>query len=361
MPPEVAELPGVRVRQVDAPDAVEVLAANDLRGDHHGPRHRRGPALLRCRRGRRGPRGRAPPPDLTELPVGQGPGPSPYGPNIAAVSKLERLLNLTAALLDIPRPLTVEDIREAIPGYPDNEPSFRRSFERDKDDLREMGVPIEVVPGPGDRPSAARLRDLGPAVLPARPGPRARRAGRAAARGPGHPARRRRVRRRRRPLPQARWRRTSRPAEVRRARPRSRRPPISRSCSGRRSSAGSSCFDYAGERAPYPSVPHRLPAGPLVPDRVRRDPRRRASLPARSDRRSAVEVDAGPRRSSVPSTPPGLRVDPWQLGEGEAVEARAFRFDAGQVTQAQAQLGDDTTLGGARRTVRGRHDPGDEP
>lgn len=61
------------------------------------------------------------------------------------MSKLERLLNLTAALLETRRPLTAEDIRARIPGYPEREESFRRTFERDKDDLREMGIPIELV------------------------------------------------------------------------------------------------------------------------------------------------------------------------------------------------------------------------
>jgi proteasome accessory factor B len=65
------------------------------------------------------------------------------------VSKLERLLNLTAALLETPRLLTAAEIRRRVPGYPDSTASFRRAFERDKDDLREMGVPIvvEVIQG----------------------------------------------------------------------------------------------------------------------------------------------------------------------------------------------------------------------
>jgi proteasome accessory factor B len=60
------------------------------------------------------------------------------------VDKLERLLNLTAALLHTSRPLTAEELRERVPGYPDNLVAFRRTFERDKDDLREMGIPLAV-------------------------------------------------------------------------------------------------------------------------------------------------------------------------------------------------------------------------
>jgi proteasome accessory factor B len=60
------------------------------------------------------------------------------------MAKLERLLNLTAALLHTERPLTAEQIRERIPGYPDDLVAFRRAFSRDKEDLREMGVPITM-------------------------------------------------------------------------------------------------------------------------------------------------------------------------------------------------------------------------
>ena len=62
------------------------------------------------------------------------------------MAKLDRLLNLTAALLETTVPLSAEEIRAKVPGYGDAAPeSFRRTFERDKDDLRELGVPIETV------------------------------------------------------------------------------------------------------------------------------------------------------------------------------------------------------------------------
>lgn len=60
-------------------------------------------------------------------------------------SKLERLLNLTALLLDTERPIPIDDIARLMEGYPADPASFRRTFERDKDDLREMGIPLEVV------------------------------------------------------------------------------------------------------------------------------------------------------------------------------------------------------------------------
>jgi predicted DNA-binding transcriptional regulator YafY len=64
------------------------------------------------------------------------------------MSRLERLLNLTAALLSTPRPLRAAEIRARVPGYPDEDgdkASFRRAFERDKSALREMGIPLQVV------------------------------------------------------------------------------------------------------------------------------------------------------------------------------------------------------------------------
>jgi predicted DNA-binding transcriptional regulator YafY len=54
------------------------------------------------------------------------------------------LLNLTAALLETSRPLSAADIKRRVPGYPDNKPAFQRAFERDKEDLREMGIPLLI-------------------------------------------------------------------------------------------------------------------------------------------------------------------------------------------------------------------------
>ena len=60
---------------------------------------------------------------------------------------VERLLNLTALLLEAPRPLTFTQIRERIPAYGQRElDSAKRMFERDKDLLRETGIPIELAP-----------------------------------------------------------------------------------------------------------------------------------------------------------------------------------------------------------------------
>lgn len=60
------------------------------------------------------------------------------------VDRLERLINLTAALLETERPLSRHEIQERVPGYSADPDTFRRAFERDKDSLRSMGVPIAL-------------------------------------------------------------------------------------------------------------------------------------------------------------------------------------------------------------------------
>ncbi|MGF1599528.1 MAG: helix-turn-helix transcriptional regulator [Acidimicrobiales bacterium] len=68
------------------------------------------------------------------------------------MNKLERLLNLTAVLLDTRRALTAEEIRRRVEGYPPPGPAFHRTFERDKDDLRVLGIPLRVERAPGTDP-----------------------------------------------------------------------------------------------------------------------------------------------------------------------------------------------------------------
>ncbi|MEX0753923.1 MAG: WYL domain-containing protein [Actinomycetota bacterium] len=60
------------------------------------------------------------------------------------MNQLERLLNLVGLLLDSRRPLTFELIREQMEGYEAGD-SGKRKFERDKDILRDNGIPIELV------------------------------------------------------------------------------------------------------------------------------------------------------------------------------------------------------------------------
>ena len=70
------------------------------------------------------------------------------------MKKLERLLNLVAAMLATEQPLSRQDLRRRLPdgAYSDNSESFRRAFERDKEQLRSMGLPLSVEPVPGTDP-----------------------------------------------------------------------------------------------------------------------------------------------------------------------------------------------------------------
>jgi proteasome accessory factor B len=65
------------------------------------------------------------------------------------MDRLERLVNLVAALIDTSHPMTRSEIRERIEGYSDDDDAFRRNFERDKELLRQMGFPlVTVAPDP---------------------------------------------------------------------------------------------------------------------------------------------------------------------------------------------------------------------
>jgi proteasome accessory factor B len=60
------------------------------------------------------------------------------------IDRVERLTNLVALLLTTSRPLTLQEIADRVPGYPEGHQSCRRQFERDKEMLRREGVPIGV-------------------------------------------------------------------------------------------------------------------------------------------------------------------------------------------------------------------------
>ncbi|MER3395281.1 MAG: hypothetical protein C4318_02090 [Acidimicrobiia bacterium] len=87
-------------------------------------------------------------------------------------NKAERLLNLLAILRETGRPLTAGEIRERVPGYPDSDTAFKRSFERDKAALREIGIEVESVAVPsapegvGYRANELRKRLEDPAFSP---------------------------------------------------------------------------------------------------------------------------------------------------------------------------------------------------
>ena len=60
--------------------------------------------------------------------------------------KVERLMNLVIALLSTRRFLTAEHIRRVVAGYHESpsDEAFARMFERDKNELRDLGIPLET-------------------------------------------------------------------------------------------------------------------------------------------------------------------------------------------------------------------------
>lgn len=58
--------------------------------------------------------------------------------------KIERLINLTIALLATKRYLSKSEIFNSVEGYEGSAETKERMFERDKDDLRTLGIEIEV-------------------------------------------------------------------------------------------------------------------------------------------------------------------------------------------------------------------------
>ncbi len=63
----------------------------------------------------------------------------------------ERLLNLVIALVHTPGRMTKEQIRRTVAGYADaaSDDAFERMFERDKDTLRDLGIPVTTVTAVG--------------------------------------------------------------------------------------------------------------------------------------------------------------------------------------------------------------------
>ncbi|MEX2526267.1 MAG: WYL domain-containing protein [Gemmatimonadota bacterium] len=78
-------------------------------------------------------------------------------------SKTQRWLDLIAVLVGRRHPIPFEDLMDQVPGYrerwregtPQGEAAARRMFERDKADLRRMGIPLEHRAPPGDPTGSA--------------------------------------------------------------------------------------------------------------------------------------------------------------------------------------------------------------
>lgn len=87
------------------------------------------------------------------------------------ITKAQRWLDLVVFLLRHHFPVSVEQIMENVPAYAADRAmsedetrraSARRKFERDKDELRELGIPIETVPYTirGEETTGYRLKDV---------------------------------------------------------------------------------------------------------------------------------------------------------------------------------------------------------
>jgi predicted DNA-binding transcriptional regulator YafY len=78
------------------------------------------------------------------------------------VDRLERLTDLVLVLLNTTRPLTLRELGDAVPGYPDEGESRRQAFERDKRTLRDQGIAVltEAVDGPEQRGYRIRPEDF---------------------------------------------------------------------------------------------------------------------------------------------------------------------------------------------------------
>ena len=81
-------------------------------------------------------------------------------------TKLQRWIDLLAALLGHRMPVTFAELAKEVPGYLDDgsvaagnpSASLKRMFERDKDVLLALGVPIESIGEEGSEESAYRVR-----------------------------------------------------------------------------------------------------------------------------------------------------------------------------------------------------------
>jgi proteasome accessory factor B len=70
-----------------------------------------------------------------------------HAPTSSALNPAERLLNLVIALVNTNAAMTKQQVRTAVAGYSDapSDEAFERMFERDKDMLRALGIPVVTV------------------------------------------------------------------------------------------------------------------------------------------------------------------------------------------------------------------------
>ncbi|WP_285104823.1 WYL domain-containing protein [Promicromonospora sp. MEB111] len=88
-----------------------------------------------------------PPGASSGTPSAQPPNQPPNQPAGPALNPAERLLNLVIALVNTNAAMTKQQVRTAVAGYSDapSDEAFERMFERDKDMLRALGIPVVTV------------------------------------------------------------------------------------------------------------------------------------------------------------------------------------------------------------------------
>lgn len=86
-----------------------------------------------------------------------------------SIDAAERLLNLVIALVNTQGRMTKQQVRSSVAGYQDaaSDDAFERMFERDKDTLRELGVPVLTVTDSRHGDDVGYRIDLDTYALPA--------------------------------------------------------------------------------------------------------------------------------------------------------------------------------------------------
>lgn len=76
---------------------------------------------------------------------------------MAGADRLERLTDLVLVLLAASRPLTLDEIAQEVPGYPQSHVARRQAFERDKRLLRQEHIPVHTEPIDGPEQFGYRI------------------------------------------------------------------------------------------------------------------------------------------------------------------------------------------------------------
>lgn len=102
-------------------------------------------------------------------PPSVAPDPAPSSSGSSPTNPSARLLNLVIALVNTNASMTKQQIRVSVAGYGDapSPDAFERMFERDKDTLRDLGIPIVTVDAGGHADEVGYRIDQDAYALPA--------------------------------------------------------------------------------------------------------------------------------------------------------------------------------------------------